>query len=122
MLLKLLQPQNTQRTDLLFCLDRQAQHGEATQGLPPREKQDMYLAWYREVVKRTAQLVAAWQGVGFIHGMATTLRIRSPDVGSCCDAGLEYWRDARAIIYTDYPMHVHNRLATNSQFVLLISL
>ena len=28
----------------------------------------MYLDFYREVVRRTAGLVAAWQSVGFTHG------------------------------------------------------
>ena len=28
----------------------------------------MYLEFFREVVRRTAQLVAAWQCVGFCHG------------------------------------------------------
>ena len=31
-------------------------------------RQDMYLEFYEEVCKRTAQLVAAWQCVGFCHG------------------------------------------------------
>ena len=31
-------------------------------------RQDMYMEFYEEVCKRTAQLVAAWQCVGFCHG------------------------------------------------------
>ena len=31
-------------------------------------RQDMYMEFYEEVCKRTAQLVAGWQCVGFCHG------------------------------------------------------
>lgn len=31
-----------------------------------------YGAWYGEVVRRTAQLIAAWQAVGFSHGVMNT--------------------------------------------------
>jgi uncharacterized protein YdiU (UPF0061 family) len=31
-----------------------------------------YAAWYGEVVKRTAEMVAAWQAVGFAHGVMNT--------------------------------------------------
>jgi serine/tyrosine/threonine adenylyltransferase len=33
---------------------------------------DKYLQFYLEVVKRTAHLIAAWQGVGFVHGVMNT--------------------------------------------------
>ena len=33
---------------------------------------DRYLAWYRAVVMRTAQLIADWQLVGFTHGVMNT--------------------------------------------------
>ncbi|KAI0238705.1 Protein adenylyltransferase SelO, mitochondrial [Lamellibrachia satsuma] len=36
------------------------------------DKASMYLAFYREVVKRTAQLVARWQCVGWCHGVLNT--------------------------------------------------
>jgi serine/tyrosine/threonine adenylyltransferase len=31
-----------------------------------------YLEWYREVVRRTASLLASWQAVGFAHGVMNT--------------------------------------------------
>lgn len=31
-----------------------------------------YLAWYREITLRTARLAAAWQSVGFVHGVLNT--------------------------------------------------
>ena len=37
-----------------------------------RERADRYLAFYREVVTRTARLVAQWQQVGFAHGVLNT--------------------------------------------------
>lgn len=36
------------------------------------EKEEMYLAFYKEVVQRTAKLVAAWQCVGWCHGVLNT--------------------------------------------------
>ena len=41
-----------------------AAHGGANTTNPG----SMYLDFYREVVRRTAGLVAAWQSVGFTHG------------------------------------------------------
>ncbi|KAK9842567.1 hypothetical protein WJX81_006471 [Elliptochloris bilobata] len=37
-----------------------------------KDKEDVYLEFFREVVRRTAQLVAAWQCVGFCHGVLNT--------------------------------------------------
>ena len=36
------------------------------------EKADKYAEMLREVVKRTASLVAQWQAVGFVHGVGNT--------------------------------------------------
>ncbi|XP_029646876.1 protein adenylyltransferase SelO, mitochondrial isoform X1 [Octopus sinensis] len=36
------------------------------------DKQQMYLNFYKEIVKRTAKLVAAWQCVGWCHGVLNT--------------------------------------------------
>jgi len=36
------------------------------------DSQERYLAWYREIVRRTARLVAEWQCVGFVHGVLNT--------------------------------------------------
>jgi uncharacterized protein YdiU (UPF0061 family) len=33
---------------------------------------DKYVQWFRDVVKRTAQLIARWQAVGFAHGVMNT--------------------------------------------------
>ncbi|GAB1609313.1 protein adenylyltransferase SelO, mitochondrial-like [Argonauta hians] len=35
-------------------------------------KQQMYLSFYQEIVRRTAKLVAAWQCVGWCHGVLNT--------------------------------------------------
>lgn len=35
-------------------------------------RQDKYEAWLEEVVGRTARLTAAWQSVGFVHGVLNT--------------------------------------------------
>jgi serine/tyrosine/threonine adenylyltransferase len=35
-------------------------------------KQDQYLSFYKEIVERTAKLVAGWQVVGFVHGVLNT--------------------------------------------------
>ena len=36
------------------------------------QEADKYLLWFSDVVKRTAQLIAAWQSVGFAHGVMNT--------------------------------------------------
>ena len=36
------------------------------------EKADKYAELLREVVRRTASLVAQWQAVGFVHGVGNT--------------------------------------------------
>lgn len=33
---------------------------------------DLVSDWFTEVCRRTAQLVAGWQGVGFVHGVLNT--------------------------------------------------
>jgi uncharacterized protein YdiU (UPF0061 family) len=33
---------------------------------------DVYAAWFSEVTRRTAELVAKWMGVGFVHGVMNT--------------------------------------------------
>lgn len=35
-------------------------------------KQDMFMEFYEEVCRRTAQLVAGWQCIGFCHGGAVS--------------------------------------------------
>ncbi|MEZ0581855.1 MULTISPECIES: protein adenylyltransferase SelO [Erwinia] len=37
-----------------------------------QEEQDRYLLWFRDVVRRTARLIAQWQSVGFAHGVMNT--------------------------------------------------
>lgn len=37
-----------------------------------QETEEPYLAMYREVLERTARLVAAWQAYGFVHGVLNT--------------------------------------------------
>ena len=34
--------------------------------------EDIYLRWYEEVVRRTAEMVAYWIRVGFVHGVMNT--------------------------------------------------
>jgi uncharacterized protein YdiU (UPF0061 family) len=36
------------------------------------QEQDRYLLWFSDVVERTARLIAAWQSVGFAHGVMNT--------------------------------------------------
>lgn len=42
------------------------------QASDPSQKHAMYLDFFREVVRRTAAMVAAWQCVGFCHGVLNT--------------------------------------------------
>ncbi|XP_069119785.1 protein adenylyltransferase SelO, mitochondrial-like [Argopecten irradians] len=48
------------------------------------DKQKMYLEFFREVVKRTARLVAEWQCVGWCHGVLNT------DNMSICGVTIDY--------------------------------
>ncbi|QHM75645.1 hypothetical protein C7M52_01601 [Mixta theicola] len=36
------------------------------------QESDRYLLWFSDVVERTARLIAAWQSVGFAHGVMNT--------------------------------------------------
>lgn len=38
----------------------------------PNQSRERYLAFYTEVVRTTAELVAKWQLVGFTHGVLNT--------------------------------------------------
>lgn len=51
-----------------------------------------YVAWYREVVARTARLMAAWTAVGFAHGVLNTDNMSI--LGISLDYGPYAWMDA----------------------------
>ena len=46
-------------------------------------RQDMYMGFYEEVCRRTAQLVAGWQCIGFCHGQ--------PSQGPLCGRTVLMW-------------------------------
>ena len=52
---------------------------------------DRYVAWYGEVVDRTAQLVANWMRVGFVHGVLNTDNMSI--LGQTIDYGPYGWID-----------------------------
>jgi serine/tyrosine/threonine adenylyltransferase len=58
---------NTRRPDLVKALADHVicEHFPALQGR-------QYAEWFREVVRRTAEMIAAWQAVGFAHGVMNT--------------------------------------------------
>jgi uncharacterized protein YdiU (UPF0061 family) len=39
---------------------------------PSPQVLDMVSDWFAEVCRRTAQLAASWQGLGFVHGVLNT--------------------------------------------------
>ncbi len=43
-----------------------------------KEDEDRYVLWFREVVRRTARLMAQWQAVGFTHGVMNTDNMSIP--------------------------------------------
>jgi uncharacterized protein YdiU (UPF0061 family) len=51
-----------------------------------------YAAWYREVVARTARLMAAWTATGFTHGVMNTDNMSI--IGVTLDYGPYGWMDA----------------------------
>lgn len=73
---------------------------------PPGGQPGKYLAWLREVSVRTARLAAAWQGVGFVHGVLNTdnMSILGVTIGALpgwaagarCPAALREWAAARS--------------------------
>ena len=58
------------------------------------DKEDMYLDFFQEAVRRTAQLVAGWQAVGFCHGVLNTDNMSI--LGLTIDYGPYAWLDRRA--------------------------
>jgi len=52
---------------------------------PPCPQTEQYLAFYSEVVKKTAALVAHWQSVGFTHGVLNTdnMSVLGLTIGTC---------------------------------------
>ncbi len=58
---------NTRRPDLVKSL---ADHVIAEHF--PTSRDRPYQEWFREVVRRTANMIAAWQAVGFAHGVMNT--------------------------------------------------
>ncbi|KRX02170.1 hypothetical protein PPERSA_06365 [Pseudocohnilembus persalinus] len=48
------------------------QYKEVNQSEKYEDKQKMYAQFYYELVKKTAELVAKWQSVGFVHGVLNT--------------------------------------------------
>jgi len=45
-------------------------HLLASQDAPITE--DVYIRWFEEIVARTVEMIAAWMGVGFVHGVMNT--------------------------------------------------
>ncbi len=52
---------------------------------------DTYVAWFREVCRRTAKMVAHWQRVGFVHGVMNTDNMSV--LGLTIDYGPYGWLD-----------------------------
>jgi uncharacterized protein YdiU (UPF0061 family) len=59
---------------------------------------DKYLQFYIEVVKRTAALIAAWQGVGFVHGVMNTDNMSI--LGETIDYGPYGWLEPYELAWT----------------------
>jgi len=57
----------------------------AAQGAGHIAKQDMYLDFFREVTSRTAVLCAAWQAVGFVHGLLNSEFVSVIGLTLCCE-------------------------------------
>ena len=59
---------------------------------------DKYLQFYMEVIRRTAQLIAAWQGVGFVHGVMNTDNMSI--LGETIDYGPYGWLEPHDLNWT----------------------
>jgi protein adenylyltransferase len=60
-------------------------------GVPAQQPQTVYLAWFEEICKRTALLIAHWMRVGFVHGVMNTDNMSV--LGLTIDYGPYGWLD-----------------------------
>jgi uncharacterized protein YdiU (UPF0061 family) len=70
---------------------------------------DMVSDWFSEVCRRTAHLVASWQGLGFVHGVLNTDNMSV--LGLTIDYGPFGFMDRWAVLWMDleilsYMLHV----------------
>lgn len=68
-----------------FCIARDFPHLEG-------QRETLYAEWFAEVCERTAQLVAGWMRVGFVHGVLNTDNMSI--LGLTIDYGPYGWIDA----------------------------
>jgi serine/tyrosine/threonine adenylyltransferase len=66
-----------------------------------------FTAWYREVAKRTARLIAHWQAVGFVHGVMNTDNLSI--LGLTIDYGPYGWIDDFDLGWTPNTTDAHQR-------------
>ena len=71
----------------------------------------MYMEFYEEVCRRTAQLVAGWQCVGFTHGQSNICRL-------CTDRHEKWWTVEDAALVHDVPQAVLILLAGSNTEML----
>lgn len=68
------------------------------------DESDRYLLWFRDVVARTARLIAQWQSVGFAHGVMNTDNMSL--LGLTIDFGpygfLDDWQPGFICNHSDY--------------------
>ena len=74
---------------------------------------EIYAAWFAEVVQRTARLVAAWQSLGFAHGVMNTDNMSI--LGLTIDYGPFGFLDAHEPGFICNHSDSHGRYAFNAQ-------
>jgi uncharacterized protein YdiU (UPF0061 family) len=75
-----------------------------------------YAGFFREVVLRTARLIAHWQAVGFVHGVMNT--DNQSILGLTLDVGLGTFTPERDPAYVCHPDDEHGRYAFGQQPVV----
>ena len=75
-----------------------------------------YAAFFREVVVRTARLIAHWQAVGFVHGVMNT--DNQSIVGLTLDVGASTFTPERDAASVSHPDDEHGRYAFGQQPVV----
>jgi len=66
-----------------------------------------YLAWFREIVRRTARLIAHWMRVGFVHGVMNTDNMSI--LGLTIDYGPYGWLEGFDPLWTPNTTDAHGR-------------
>ncbi len=79
----------------------------------PQGSKDLYLAWFKQVCERTAEMIVGWMRVGFVHGVMNTDNMSI--LGLTIDYGPYGWLDSFDPEWTPNTTDAQNRRYRYSQ-------